>query len=85
MDKYEQMYDITDKKGKPLSIYQLCQGDLVEVKLKDDERGLKGATLRGLYTRNKAGVVFGLQTAQSYRPIMADWIEKITLLYSFYD
>lgn len=70
-------------KNKPMSIYQLCEGDLIEVTLKEND-GKKGATLRGLYVRRKAGTLITIQTTNSSRPIMIEWIYSINLLFPFF-
>lgn len=69
--------------NKPMSIYQLCQGDLVEVTF-NGGKGTPEATLRGLYVRRKVGILVGLQTALSFHPIFIQNIVKIKVLYPFF-
>ena len=69
--------------GEKKSIYQLCEGDLIQVTLKKDGDKV-GATLRGLFVRRTSSQFIGLQTALSYRPLPIEWIESITILYPFF-
>lgn len=75
---------VFDKNKKPMSIYQLCQGDLIEVTFNNGE-GTAEATLRGLFVRRKVGILIGLQTALAFHPIYIDNIVKIEVLHPFFD
>lgn len=75
---------VNDRKGKAMSIYQLCQGDLIEITFNGGE-DTPEATLRGLYVRRKVGILVGLQTALGYHPIYIKNIVKIKVLFPFFD
>ena len=75
---------VIDRRGNKKSYYDLCQGDLIEVKFLD-ESAKKGATLRGLFVRKAHGSVMSMQTALAPHAIMLDWIEQIRIITPHFD
>lgn len=83
LDKFDQI-KVVDRHGKSKSYYELCQGDLIEVKFKD-ESAKKGAKLRGLFVRRSHGSVMSMQTALAPHAIMLDWIDQIRIITPHFD
>lgn len=82
-DKFDTIR-VLDQKGKEMSYYSLCQGDLIVVKFRD-ESAKKGASLRGLFVRRSHGSVMSMQTALAPHAIMLDWVDHIRVITPHFD
>lgn len=67
------------QKGKLTCVYAINDGDVIDVKLHDQENG-KGAWLRCFFVRrNSAAGMITVQTPTSVRVLCIGWIEKIVI------